>query len=769
MPFQLVLNIDGRKSTHRIRHRETILGRSKSADVTVASSEVSAKHAKIIVSGETFHLEDLNSSNGVFVDGKRVSGRTPVGQGSTISLGRNGPTVLIMASQSRRRTTESTAISESRSRSSTSNTKKLAPAKRSNYQIAEGGVIGRDEGARFQFRHPNVSRRHAMIVRDGNGYIIFDLKSGNGTFIDGHRLGSKHRLEPGQRIGIGPFTLVFDGLSLISESRQDNVELSATGLSYIVDDANSRKQIYLLRDVSFKFMPGEFVAVLGPSGSGKSTLLRIISGRRWPFAGYVKLNSMDLHDNFAALKEDMVVVPQSTKFHGVLSIRQVVNYSAALRLPFDFNGQERGKIVATSIERVGLSNRADTQVAKLSGGQKKRLAFAVELVSNPSLLFLDEVTSGLDEKADGEMMQLMRQLANSGKTLICITHNLAHVEKYCHKVLVLTVGGRVAFFGKASEARSYFGIRSISEVYEALESKTPDQWSTKFRQMQNSRTGEPDSVDAKPRGNTPYTFEKMGLRPVWQMFLLAQRYIQIWLKDWAALLALFGQAVLVTCLLCLVFHSIPSSDIPEKIIARKTQLRNLLFLIGVSCFWLGANNAAKELVKERTIYQRERNFNLSPEAYGISKLGVLSLIGVFQSVMLTLIACAFCDVPGNFVGYLGTSIVLSLVGTSLGLAISAVAKTEELAVALVPVVVIPQIILAGVVSELTGISEYVGMLFTSSYWGQSTFESFLPDNDQLNRDSAPSNAFSFTILSCQAAFFLLIGWLGVRFFNRSTE
>ena len=133
---------------------------------------------------------------------------------------------------------------------------------------------------------------------------------------------------------------------------------------------------------------------------------------------------------------------------------------------------------------VGLTARRDTLIRHLSGGQMKRASLANELVARPSLLFLDEVTSGLDEQTDREVMELFRQVADGGKTVVCITHNLANVEATCHLVIILTEGGRLAFIGSPDEAKAYFQINRLGDVYTKLAQATPEVWHKRFRSSQ---------------------------------------------------------------------------------------------------------------------------------------------------------------------------------------------------------------------------------------------------------------------------------------------
>ena len=306
---------------------------------------------------------------------------------------------------------------------------------------------------------------------------------------------------------------------------------------------------------------------------------------------------------------------------------------------------------------------------------------------------------------------------------------------------------------------------SIGDIYDILATRTPEQWAVRFL---NSNVGGNVSADANnPTGSERITselssFQRLGLRPLSQTVVLVKRYLDIWRNDWQALLALFGQAAMVTILLCLVFSSIPGSDEQAELLTRKSELRNLLFLVGISCFWLGANNAAKELVKERVIYERERNFNLSPEAYWISKVIVLSFVGFAQSAILTVGVIIFCDIPGSLMSFLACSLLLSAIGTNLGLAISALSKTEELSVALVPIVVIPQIILAGVVAQLNDASSFLAKAFTTSYWGQKLYEDILPDADRFISEPKTNLSLAIGVLLCQLVIFAAISWWGIR-------
>jgi len=214
--------------------------------------------------------------------------------------------------------------------------------------------------------------------------------------------------------------------------------------------------------------------------------------------------------------------------------------------------------------------------------------------------------------------------------------------------------------------------------------------------------------------------------------VLIRRYVSILWCDREALLALAGQGLLIAVLLGLVFGKLADVANPFE---RVTQTRNVMLLLAVSCFWFGANTAAKELVKERVIFQRERDFNLRVPAYLASKLIVLAAISLMQATILFGIVRLWCGLPGMLAAEWLTLCCLAMTGTSIGLLISGIARSEEMATALVPAVVIPQIILAGVVAPLSGLAKWLAKSLISVHWAQLALERLLPQGDLalLNR------------------------------------
>jgi ABC-type multidrug transport system ATPase subunit len=595
-------------------------------------------------------------------------------------------------------------------------------------------LIGRDEGrVAIPLPHPHVSRVHAHLTLEAGRAVIQDLNSANGTYVNGQRVLKPTAVRPGDQIDIGPYALRFTGDALVPRTRSDNVELVARGVRRVVTDRETGKPLALLHDINLVIRPHEFVCLLGPSGSGKSTLMSVLSGRAAPDAGgVVLLNGQDLHANFDALKQDIAVVPQKDVLHDSLSVGDALWYTARLRLPPDLSGPEVRGCIDETLKTVTLQHRRGTLIRHLSGGQVKRASLANEIMCKPSLLFLDEVTSGLDEQTDREMMDLFRSVADTGKTVVCITHSLANVERTCHLVVILTAGGRLAFAGKPAEALAYFGIQRLGDVYDRLgdPERTAEDWQEEFKasplyaRYVGSRLPSPAEAPPAPVRPPPRSARDRAGLLLRQTALLARRYFAVWRGDWLALLAMLGQSALVAVLLGVLFGDLGKVKEPLDHARRSV---NLLFLLAVTSFWFGCNNAAKEIVKERTIYTRERDFNVNPLSYYASKLLLLVFFSGAQTLVLLLIVRLWCGPPGSAAGQCWLAVSMAVAGVALGLAISALAPTEEMAITLIPVAIIPQIILSGVIAPLSGLSRLLARWGITVYWGNRGLDGLLAD------------------------------------------
>ena len=176
----------------------------------------------------------------------------------------------------------------------------------------------------------------------------------------------------------------------------------------------------------------------------------------------------------------MGYVPQDDIIHLDLTVYKALDYAARLRMPADTSRQEREQRIREVIDELDLKACAERTIKQLSGGQRKRVSIGVELLTRPSLFFLDEATSGLDPATEAAMMKLLRKLADQGRTIILITHATKNVMA-CDKVVFLARGGLLAYFGPPEDALKYFGVKDFDEIYERLESGgKPEEWAQRY-------------------------------------------------------------------------------------------------------------------------------------------------------------------------------------------------------------------------------------------------------------------------------------------------
>jgi len=340
--------------------------------------------------------------------------------------------------------------------------------------------IGRAPICDLVLAHPLVSRIHAQFERTPDGQLrLSDLDSVNGITVGGRRLPSRGSvlLKEAEQVGIGPFLLTFAGQAVHTLDNSQGLRLQAQALEKVIQLGGGKTR-KLLDNISLVIEPGEFVSLLGPSGSGKSTLMDCLNGRRRATGGRVLANGADFYGHFDNFRQSLGYVPQKDIVHTQLTVARALYYTAQLRLPTDTTSSELAARVEEVLNFMELTAHRDTLVGDLSGGQIKRVSLGAELLARPSLLFIDEATSGLDAGTEARMMNLFRQLADEGKSLICITHNIDHVDR-CHLIIVLA-RGKLMYYGPPAEACPYFHVARISDIYDRLQDREPETWEREF-------------------------------------------------------------------------------------------------------------------------------------------------------------------------------------------------------------------------------------------------------------------------------------------------
>ena len=293
-------------------------------------------------------------------------------------------------------------------------------------------TLGRAQDNAVVLNHPQVSETPCLLGTKHLADIASSTtNSTNHVYVNAQRVLHSYDLDPGDEIRIGPYRLIYTGTELRPYDESGNVRIDALGLKKI-----GNKNVVLLNDISLVIPPRKFVALVGGSGAGKSTLMDTLNGLRPAHGGTVLYNGENYYHNLAAFSTQLGYVPQDDIVHRDLTVERALYYAARLRLPSDLTKQQIQWRINEVLEDVEMTDRRNLLVSQLSGGQRKRVSIALELLANPGVFFLDEPTSGLDPGLDRKMMVLLRRLADSGRTIVLVTHATNNINA-CDSVCFL--------------------------------------------------------------------------------------------------------------------------------------------------------------------------------------------------------------------------------------------------------------------------------------------------------------------------------------------
>jgi len=506
------------------------------------------------------------------------------------------------------------------------------------------------------------------------------------------------------------------------------------------------------------------VALVGGSGTGKSTLLKALNGLSPATSGTVLVNGDNLYENFNLYRNMMGYVPQDDIIHQGLEVHQALVYAAQLRLP-DASQSEIKERIEDVLAKVGLTAQAGTLVRNLSGGQRKRVSIAAELLAEPWIFFLDEPTSGLDPGLEKLMMDTLRQLADEGRTIVLVTHATANITNNCDQVAFMARGGELAYFGPPAQATEFFNVNNFPDIYTRLsQTYTADSdptvpatikaeydeavraegsaspllagplWAARYRKsdahqtyIANRQTGEV----ARPITETSAAAEVSVGQQFQQFGVLSRRYLALIRHDKLSLWVLLAVMPIIAFLLLLIsdgaalvgntvdeIAAILDSDDVYTIV---NQSQTLLFMMALSANLLGIFAASFEIIKEDAIYRRERMINLRIFPYFASKFVVLGLFMLLQCLLLLLVLAVGIDFPrGGAIlwspmEFYFTLVFTALASVALGLFISALATSRNMVVYLVLIALFVQIVFSGAIFELSPLTQPLSYL-TITRW-----------------------------------------------------
>ncbi|WP_239118311.1 ABC transporter ATP-binding protein [Paractinoplanes ferrugineus] len=453
----------------------------------------------------------------------------------------------------------------------------------------------------------------------------------------------------------------------------------------------------LLDDVTLDVRPGQLVAIIGASGAGKTTLLETLAGVRRPSTGSVR------HGGRPAPDPAIGYVPQDDIIHQQLPLERTLRYAARLRLPAGTSPAEVAARVTEVLGVLGLTGRAGTRVASLSGGERKRASIAVELLARPRALFLDEPTSGLDPATAAELLTFLRGRATDGVPVVLTTHNPADVDR-CDTLVVLAPGGRLVFAGPPAHAPAHFGADDVAGVYGRLDDAPAWRRSTSdFSPVQPTTPSEPAPPPAEPPAGpavappagAPAAPTVGSARPgrVAQAVLLTRRNFDILGADKLTLAILIGSPLVILAMFLMLFRAgafDPARPDPPTTVM-------ILFWVAFGVFFFGLTYGLLQICAELPIVRREVFAGLRPGPYLAAKVALLLPPLALVDLLLLAVLRALDRLPTMTAGLYLTALLASACALALGLLCSASVSDVAQATLLLPMLCFPQVLFVGAI------------------------------------------------------------------------
>jgi ABC-type multidrug transport system ATPase subunit/pSer/pThr/pTyr-binding forkhead associated (FHA) protein len=719
------------------------VGRDPGCDIVAAHRSVSRKHGEFTFADGSWTYRDLESANKSWVAGRAVI-EVPIRADTEIALGRDTKLVLQI------RLASSDLVPGHGQPAVPSMTPgPVRPA--ASGQAAQPQAlsviqrqlsIGRDPGNDIVINDLQVSRSHASIRRRSNDqFELVDLGSTNGTFLNGRRVAAA-RLREGDLISVGGHVFRFAAGGVQERLDPNGPWLCALDIGVTVHGNT------LLRGIRFALEPRRLMGIVGPSGAGKSTLLRALTGQEPADRGSVLYGGRDLYASLD-LRQRMGYVPQQDLLHFELSVREALDYAAELRFARDVDPVSRSSRIGDVIEELSLRECQARRVSDLSGGERKRTSVAAELLTRPPLLFLDEPTSGLDPGNEDQLTNLLRSLADGGRTVVVATHSLVTLEQ-CDTALFLAVGGYEAFYGPPAEAGEYFRKQRAGDTYPKVFSALKDEvkapaFASRFAADPAAAVNVDTPLAAARAAQETHPSRVPAEQPntdlLRQWWVLVRRYVAVMRADRVASLILLAQAPFFALLFNILYpYNVMST-------ANASEATILVWLMVIGATWIGTSNAIREIVKERPILRREHGLGLSLASYVASKVAVLGLITAAECAFLAVATLGPQRLPAvdpiNGVTIPSSGVWLSpallevvvdvvlagLAAMGVGLLVSALVRTADQANFALPLLLVAQVVLSAPVLGSPGPAFAVLGVASTAQWGTAATANTVSLND----------------------------------------
>lgn len=493
-----------------------------------------------------------------------------------------------------------------------------------------------------------------------------------------------------------------------------------------------------LRQINILEESGNLIALMGASGAGKSTLLQVLNGSEKPSSGHVLINGIDIHQDAHKVEGVFGFVPQDDLLMEDLSVYQNLYFAAKLCFNH-LTEKEIETLVLKTLDDLGLLETKELKVGSplhktISGGQRKRLNIGLELLREPSVLFVDEPTSGLSSRDSENIIDLLKELALKGKLVFAVIHQpSSDIFKMFDRLVILDTGGFQIYYGNPVEAVTYFkrninlinsdqgecpdcGNVNPEQIFNIIETKVIDEYGN----FTNERKILPEQWNQLFKEKIKLPILSPSLQPPhsslhlpgWlkQMKLFGQRDLLSKLSNRQYLAINLLEAPLLAFILAFITRYYNSDDAyhPGYVFIKNMNVPAYLFMSVIVALFMGLTVSAEEIIRDQKILKREAFLHLHRSSYLISKMGILFMISAIQTLLFVLVGSAILEVKGMLLVHWGILFTVSCFANMLGLNISAAFNSAVTIYILIPILLIPQLILSGVVVKFDKLNPMIG-------------------------------------------------------------
>ncbi|MCH8316934.1 MAG: ATP-binding cassette domain-containing protein [Bacteroidetes bacterium] len=517
----------------------------------------------------------------------------------------------------------------------------------------------------------------------------------------------------------------------LKDKKSANISFNAKKIHYSFPNGNIG-----IRDVNLSEGSGKLIGIMGASGAGKTTLFNILTGIEKPSNGKISINGVNIHTEKDKIEGVIGYISQDDILFEDLTVYQNLYYNA--KLCFDnLPTQQIKDLVLNTLKNLGLSEIKDIKVGNvlnklISGGQRKRLNIALELIREPSLMFVDEPTTGLSSRDAENIMDLLKELTLKGKLIFVVIHQpSSEIYKMFDKMLIMDIGGYPIYYGNPVEAIIYFkkitnqinsekdqctecGNVNPEQLFNIIEAKVVDEYGsfTEVRKIDPLQWNDYYRENIKPQQVKPVKEalpSSLNLPSIIkQMFIFTTRDVLTKVSNIQYLLINLLEAPVLALLLTGIIWYIEDPKSEIYYFGQNENLPAYLFMSIIVALFMGLTVSAEEIIRDRKILKREAFLNLSKTSYLFSKITILFFLSAIQTLSYVVVGNLILNIQGMTIAYWAVLFSCSCFANVLGLNISASFNSAVTIYILIPILLIPQMILSGAIFNFDKLNHYIG-------------------------------------------------------------